>query len=59
MNTPSTYMTIQDVRAETNLGLTFIRKHVSLGTLKAFKIGRALRFRREDVQAWIESNPAA
>ena len=59
MDTQNTYLNIADVKAVSGMGETFIRQQINDGKLKAFRLGRSLRLRQEDVQAWMESSPAA
>lgn len=52
---PATLMTPEELAEY--LGMTprwIFRNHQTLG-IPAFQIGRTLRFRREDVEAWLET----
>ncbi len=43
-----------DVTRITNLGRTTIYNEIATGRLRAVKFGRAVRVRRDDLEAWIE-----
>lgn len=43
-----------DVTRITNLGRTTIYAEINAGRLRAVKFGRAVRIRRDDLDAWIE-----
>jgi excisionase family DNA binding protein len=51
-------MTVQDVAEYLNLRTSWIYGNWQAQGLPAIKVGRGLRFRREDVDAWIDSNVA-
>ena len=43
-----------DVTRLTSLGRSTIYQEIAAGRLRAVKIGRAVRVRRDDLQRWIE-----
>jgi excisionase family DNA binding protein len=47
--------TIERVIATTRVSESTVYRHMREGRLKATHIGRALRFKPEDVQRWIDS----
>lgn len=53
------FLTIKQVSEYTQIPVPTIRKNIYSGKLKAYKPGRALRFKKEDIDKWIRSNPAA
>ena len=52
---PTPLMTVQDVVAYTRVSDSTVRRAVRDGRLRAFKLPGGLRFRFEDVNAWVES----
>lgn len=51
--------TIREVAEITHLSTTMVRRLVTNGELPAKRIGRCVRVRRVDLEAWIESLPDA
>lgn len=49
--TPQKYETLAQVSERTGIGQRTIRRYVAEGRLVAYRIGRVLRFRPEDVDA--------
>jgi excisionase family DNA binding protein len=47
-----------DVTALTNLGRTTIYSEIDSGRLRAVHIGRAVRVRWDDLEAWLEERTA-
>jgi excisionase family DNA binding protein len=56
---PSVLMTIPVVVKSCGLSKVTIYHEVKAGRLRAFKIGRSIRFRVADYEAWIDSYAAA
>ncbi|MEX1205657.1 MAG: helix-turn-helix domain-containing protein [Dongiaceae bacterium] len=46
-----------DIRREYGLSRTFMYRQLEVGALRAVKVGRLTRFRRDDVEAWIATLP--
>jgi excisionase family DNA binding protein len=55
LNLPSPLLTIREVAAYTRVSEKTIRRAIGDGRLRAFKLPGGLRFRVEDVDAWLES----
>lgn len=53
------YLTIKQVSEYTQMPVSTIRKNIYSGKLKAYRPGRSLRFRKDDVEKWIRAFPAA
>ena len=49
-------MTVADVVKYTQLSESTIRNHVTAGTIPVARIGRRLRFRRAEIDAWIDAH---
>ncbi len=47
-----------DVTTLTSLGRSTIYSEIAAGRLRAIKIGRAVRVRRDDLDRWLESRSA-
>ena len=55
---PNELLTVAEVCDEYGVGRTLLYELLNKGELRALKIGkRATRFRREDVERWINSRP--
>jgi excisionase family DNA binding protein len=52
---PTPLLTVRDVAAYTGVSEKTIRRAIRGGRLRAFKLPGGLRFRVEDVDAWLES----
>ena len=50
------WIDITDAAAITGFCTRTLRRNAASGELPAYKVGRALRFRIDDVHAWMESN---
>jgi excisionase family DNA binding protein len=50
-------MTIDDVKTLLNISKTSVRRELLRGNLSAVKIGKSLRFKPEDVEAYINNLP--
>ena len=50
-------MTIEDVRTVLNISKASVRRELIRGNLSAVKIGKSLRFKPEDVEAYINNLP--
>jgi excisionase family DNA binding protein len=48
-------MDVADVAAYTRLSTHTIRKHAQRGTIPVVRLGRRILFRRDEIDAWIES----
>lgn len=53
------FLTIQQVSAYTQMPVSTIRKNIYSGKLKAYRPGKSLRFKKDEVDKWIRSTPAA
>lgn len=53
------YIGIKDVCEITGLGETLVREHIALGRLRASRVGRIFRIRRDDIHTWMENQTAA
>lgn len=53
---PHRLLTIEDVRAELNIGRTLVYRLVESGALPVVRIGRALRVRRVDLDGYLAAN---
>jgi excisionase family DNA binding protein len=47
------------VTALTNLGRSTIYQEIAAGRLRAIKIGRSVRVRRDDLDAWLDRHTTA
>lgn len=50
-------LTLRDVTRRLRLSDTTVRRHVRAGRLRSARVGRSLRFRPDDVQAFVEQLP--
>lgn len=48
-------LTVRQVLSLCQVGRTFLYEQIRSNRLRATKIGRLTRFRREDVEAWLRS----
>lgn len=55
----SEYLTIEQVAELIHMSGRAIRMKLAAGKLKAYKPGKRLLFKREDVEKFIRSHPAA
>ncbi len=53
---PPRLLTVEDVRAELNIGRTLVYRLVERGALPVVRVGRALRVRPADFEAYLEAN---
>lgn len=51
------YLSVQQAAELANLSDKTIRRAIAAGDLEAFRVGRAIRLRTPDVQAWVEADP--
>lgn len=49
-------LTVEEVRAELGIGSTLIRGVIASGALPVVRIGRAVRVRRVDLDAYVEAH---
>lgn len=52
-------LTVEEVGEITRVSPAGIRRYVAAGELPAVRIGKLLRFRPEDITAWIDSQVVA
>lgn len=55
---PSPFLLPQEVAALLRLPKNTVYEHARTGLLPCVRIGRAMRFRRSDIEAWLESGGA-
>jgi len=53
--TPAAYLTLDGAAAELALSERTIRRAIAAGDLPAYKVGKSVRIRRADLEAWLES----
>ena len=51
---PASLMTVEDVCAYLRVGKTWVYAAADKGTLPSVRAGKLLRFRRADLEAWVE-----
>jgi excisionase family DNA binding protein len=51
-------ITIKGACERLNLSLSTIKRLINRGELRAIKVGRVIRLRADDVQAWVDALPA-
>ncbi len=56
VSAPCRLLTIEEVRAELNIGRTLVYRLVWSGALPVVRIGHALRVRRADLDAYVEAS---
>jgi excisionase family DNA binding protein len=54
--TPRRLLTVDEVRAELNIGRTLVYQLVETGALPVVRVGHALRVRPADLEAFVEAN---
>jgi excisionase family DNA binding protein len=57
--TPTTWLTPREASAYTKLSVISLRRATQAGRLRAFRIGRSVRYRQHDIDQWLSSTPMA
>ena len=52
---PDDFLTVQEVADLLKVSVKTIRRLAAGGELRSFRVGAQLRFRREDIDAWVAS----
>lgn len=54
MNTPERWVGVREVAEHLNMSDSWVNKAVQWGTIPVHRVGRNLRFRLSEVDAWVE-----
>ncbi|WP_368642921.1 helix-turn-helix transcriptional regulator [Castellaniella ginsengisoli] len=55
---PTRLLTLDEVRARTGMGRTFLYALAQAGAIRRARIGRSVRFVEADVEAWVQARIA-
>ena len=55
---PTRLLTLDEVRARTGMGRTFLYELAQAGAIRRARIGRSVRFVEADVEAWVQARIA-